>query len=81
MVKPLLLLDVDGVLVRDRPLLDHVRYNVNAYVAKKLPNVKNPGRVNQILYSQYGHTGRGLFYRKSVRPGAHVSPLGGSFWD
>jgi hypothetical protein len=43
MAKPLLLLDVDGVLIRDRPLLDHVRYNVNAYVAKKLPNVKNPG--------------------------------------
>jgi hypothetical protein len=61
MAKPLLLLDVDGVLLRDKPLLDHVRYNVNAYVAKKLPSVKNPGRVNQILYSRYGHTGRGLF--------------------
>lgn len=61
MVKPLLLLDVDGVLLRDKPLLDHVRYNVNAYVAKKLPNVKNPARVNEILYLRYGHTGRGLF--------------------
>jgi hypothetical protein len=61
MAKPMLLLDVDGVLLRDKPLLDHVRYNVNAYVAKKLPSVKNPGRVNHILYNTYGHTGRGLF--------------------
>ena len=61
MSRPLLLLDVDGVLIRDRPLLDHVRNNVNAYVAHKLPKVKNPALVNKILYTKYGHTGRGLF--------------------
>jgi hypothetical protein len=60
-MKPLLLLDVDGVLIRDKPLLNHVKDNVSRYVQHKLPGVQNPARVNRILYRQYGHTGRGLF--------------------
>ena len=60
MPRPLLLLDVDGVLIRDDQLLKHVTHNVNRYVSKKLPTVKNPERVNKMLYAKYGHTGRGL---------------------
>lgn len=61
-MKPLLLLDVDGVLIRDKPLLNHVKDNVSRYVRHKIPGVQNPEHVNRILYRRYGHTGRGLFY-------------------
>jgi phosphoserine phosphatase len=55
-----LVLDVDGVLVRDPLLLEHVRYNAVQYVRAKLPDAKQPDRVNRILYKQYGHTAIGL---------------------
>jgi hypothetical protein len=54
-----LLLDVDGVLVRDRVLLDHVKHNAIQYVAKKLP-MSNARCMNSILYKAYGHTAIGL---------------------
>jgi FMN phosphatase YigB (HAD superfamily) len=55
-----LLLDIDGVLVRDRLLLEHVKDNCVKYVASKLPEAKNPRDVNRILYMTHGHTARGL---------------------
>jgi FMN phosphatase YigB (HAD superfamily) len=55
-----LLLDIDGVLVRDRLLLEHVKDNCVKYVAAKLPEAKNPRDVNKILYMTHGHTARGL---------------------
>ena len=55
-----LILDVDGVLVRNPLLLQHVKYNIIEYVRAKLPEAKNPERVNAILYKTYGHTARGL---------------------
>lgn len=60
MANKVLLLDIDGVLVRDPLLLQHVKYNVIDYVRTKLPEAKNPARVNSILYKTYGHTARGL---------------------
>jgi hypothetical protein len=55
-----LLLDVDGVLVRDRQLLNHVRDNCVRYVAKKVPACKQPNRLNTSMYSMSGHTARGI---------------------
>ena len=55
-----LLLDIDGVIVRDRLLLAHVQDNCVKYVASKLPEAKNPRDVNRVLYMTHGHTARGL---------------------
>lgn len=55
-----LLLDVDGVLVRDKLLLSHVKENCVNYVASKLPESKNPRETNRHLYLSHGHTARGL---------------------
>jgi FMN phosphatase YigB (HAD superfamily) len=55
-----LLLDVDGVLVRDKLLLNHVKDNCVKYVASKLPEAKNPRDVNRVLHLSHGHTARGL---------------------
>jgi FMN phosphatase YigB (HAD superfamily) len=55
-----LVLDVDGVLIRDKHLLEHVKYNCIQYVAKKLPECKDPARVNRALVKSMGHTARGL---------------------
>ena len=55
-----LLLDVDGVLIRDHVLLDHVKNNVVRYVNKKLPGMKRHEKINNLLYKAYGHTAIGL---------------------
>ena len=55
-----LVLDIDGVLLRDRNLIDHVRHNCERYVKAKLPDCKEPVRVNRLLYKTCGHTARGL---------------------
>lgn len=55
-----LLLDIDGVLVRDRVLLDHVKNNIVRYVHKKVPSHMNPYNLNNTLYKMYGHTATGL---------------------
>ena len=55
-----LLLDIDGVLIRDKELLRNVRDNCAAYVRSKLPECKDPRKVNDVLYLSYGHTARGL---------------------
>jgi len=57
---PCLLLDVDGVIVRDRLLMAHLKHNVSRYLHTKLPDCKDPVAVNHSLYMAYGHTARGL---------------------
>jgi FMN phosphatase YigB (HAD superfamily) len=56
----MLILDVDGVVIRDKLLKEHVRYNAVQYIRKKLPEAKEPSKVNDVLYMRYGHTARGL---------------------
>jgi len=55
-----LLLDVDGVLLRDKQLLEHVQKNCIKYVRSKLPECKDPYATNKALYLAHGHTARGL---------------------
>lgn len=55
-----LVLDIDGVLVRDKALLRHVKDNCVAYVQSKLPESKTAKETNRILYLAHGHTARGL---------------------
>ena len=55
-----LLLDIDGVILRDRLLMEHVKDNCVKYVAAKLPECKNPRETNRVLHLGYGHTARGL---------------------
>lgn len=55
-----LVLDIDGVLLRDRQLLDHVKSKCERYVKAKLPECKEPERINRLLYRTCGHTARGL---------------------
>lgn len=59
-MKRTLLLDVDGVLIRDQNLLNHVKNNVVRYVRTKLPACSDPIQVNNLLYKSYGHTAIGL---------------------
>ena len=55
-----LLLDIDGVIVRDRLLMEHLKDNCVKYVAAKLPQCKDPRETNRHLYLSHGHTARGL---------------------
>jgi len=55
-----LLLDIDGVVVRDRLLMEHLKDNCVRYVAAKLPRCNNPRETNRVLYLGHGHTARGL---------------------
>lgn len=55
-----LLLDIDGVLVRDKLLMHHLKQNCVEYVRAKLPDCKDPSLTNKHLYLAYGHTARGL---------------------
>ena len=55
-----LVLDIDGVLIRDKLLMHHVKDNCVKYVASKLPESKDPREVNRILYLAHGHTATGL---------------------
>lgn len=59
-MSPHLLLDIDGVLIRDYVLLDHVKSNIVRYVSKKLPGMKRHEKINNLLYKAYGHTGIGI---------------------
>jgi len=52
-----LLLDIDGVLLRDKNLQNHVNANCNRYVQKKLPDCKDPEQ----FYRKHGHTAVGLY--------------------
>jgi len=53
-------LDIDGVLIRDKALLEHVQHNCVKYVRAKLPECKDPYATNHVLYLAQGHTARGL---------------------
>ena len=55
-----LLLDVDGVLIRDRLLLSHVKDNAVQYVRSKVPSSRNPAQLNAFLLKTHGHTAIGL---------------------
>jgi FMN phosphatase YigB (HAD superfamily) len=55
-----LLLDIDGVLVRDKLLMAHVSDNCTRYVQSKIPECRDPRQVNRVLYLAHGHTARGL---------------------
>lgn len=55
-----LLLDVNGVVLRDRELLTHVNDNCVAYVQKKVPLSKNPNETARLLCAAYGHVSKGL---------------------
>lgn len=55
-----LLLDVDGVLIRDKKVLDITRRNISSYIRMKIPRAKNPDRLREYLYKHYGHTGYGM---------------------
>jgi FMN phosphatase YigB (HAD superfamily) len=55
-----LLLDVDGVIVRDKLLMHHLNQNCVEYVRAKLPECKDPALTNKYLYLAHGHTARGL---------------------
>ena len=57
---PCLLLDIDGVIIRDRLLMAHVKHNAIRYVKKKLPECDEPAETNRVLYMAHGHTARGL---------------------
>jgi FMN phosphatase YigB (HAD superfamily) len=57
---PCLLLDVDGVILRDERLFRHLRHNAARYVAKKLPECEDPIETNKFLYLTHGHTALGL---------------------
>ena len=57
---PCLLLDVDGVILRDERLFRHLRHNAARYVAKKLPECDDPIETNKFLYLTHGHTAKGL---------------------
>lgn len=66
MASKILALDIDGVLIRDKLLLEHVRDNCVAYVHKKLPECKNPRETNRVLYLATGHTAKGLREKFSI---------------
>ena len=55
-----LLLDIDGVIVRDKLLLAHVKDNCVRYVQNKLPDCKDARNVNRVLYLTHVHTAKGL---------------------
>ena len=74
---PCLLLDVDGVILRDRLLLSHVKHNATRYVKKKLPGCEDPAATNRVLYMAHGHTATGL--RKSF--GMDVSDYNDEVYD
>jgi FMN phosphatase YigB (HAD superfamily) len=72
-----LLLDVDGVLIRDKLLLHHVKDNCVAYVRSKLPECKNPTETNRFLHLAHGHTARGL----TTAFGVDVSDFNAKVYD
>lgn len=56
-----LLLDVDGVLVRNKALTNSVKRRSIQHVAKSLKvSTKEAVEINKLLYSNYGHTAIGL---------------------
>lgn len=64
MAQKILLLDIDGVILKDKLLLHNVRENVVEYVQKRVPiknlDIVQARHLNKLLYSSYGHTLRGM---------------------
>ena len=64
MAQKILLLDIDGVILKDKLLLHNVRENVVDYVQKRVPiknlDIMQARHLNKLLYSSYGHTLRGM---------------------
>lgn len=56
-----LLLDVDGVIIQQPKVIQHVSRNIVQYFSKELDlPMHNALQVNKLLYSEYGHSYRGL---------------------
>lgn len=55
-----LVLDIEGVVLRDKDLLTHVQHNCIRYIQKKLPSCKDPARLNRIFLKSNVRTDRGL---------------------
>lgn len=53
------LLDIDGVIIRDKSLLGHVKTNIIRYVDSKV-KTNNPEHLNSLLFKAHGHTAKGL---------------------
>lgn len=62
MLRPkVLLLDVDGVVLRQNKIMHHVSNKIVHYVSKELHMPVNDAlKVNKLLYTEYGHSYRGL---------------------
>ena len=61
-----LVLDIDGVIIRDKMLMAHVRDNCVRYVQSKIPECRDARNVNRILYLTHGHTAKGLAHSFKV---------------
>ena len=68
-----LILGVNGVLVRDRVLLDHVKNNTIQYVSKKLPRETKPHRLTNDFNRVYGHVTVGLQKEYGIKTHDFVS--------
>lgn len=59
---PLLLLDFDGVLLRNHPIYDTISHRCQTFAQRYAP-IRNPikmGQINREMYECYGHTVLGL---------------------
>lgn len=54
------LLDVDGVLIRDPAISQLLQNNITRYVRMKIPKARNPEKMSTYFYRKYGHTGHGM---------------------
>lgn len=57
------LIDVDGVLFRNKKLLSYVSHKAVKYLQKKMPKLQDyndASYYNSLIYNSYGHTARGL---------------------
>lgn len=69
MITKTVVLDVDGVIFRHPPTLQKVYKRIQAYVSKTSGSpIEHSERVNEIMYSHFGHTFIGLqkFYNKKL---------------
>jgi len=55
-----LILDINGVLIRDVKLLDHLKRNCENYVQMKMPERPDAKYINHIMHQVYGHAGKGI---------------------
>jgi hypothetical protein len=54
------LLDVDGVLIRDPAITKLMHHNITRYVRMKVPRARDPEKMRTYFYKKYGHTARGI---------------------